>query len=166
MVILDEFGALLKRAERSEHTRGFVDMLTQVADRGSAKGRITKGDDPPALLSNLSLSVFGTTTPEDLPRGTALSLLRGGHLARYTICYITEARHLPDRDYLTTNETETIKMWGEAIQAAAKKHDGWFVLSPGAEHYLREYRQTISESFVVAVNSGEPDGGAIIRLVR
>jgi len=164
--ILDELGALLKRAERSDHTRGFVDMLTQIADRGSTKARITKGDDPPALLKNLSLSILATTTQEDLPRGTALSLLRGGHLARYTVSYVTEARSLPDRDYLTTAEMETVKRWGEAIRAAAQKHDRRFELSPGAELYLREYKQTISTKFVEAVNSGEPDGGAIIRLIR
>ncbi len=166
LVVLDEFGALLKRAERSEHTRGFVDMLTQIADRGSAKGRIIKGDDPPALLNNLSLSIFAATTPEDLQRDTALSLLRGGHLARYTISYVTEARPLPDRDYLTRDEIEAVKTWGIAIRTAAQKHEGRFELSQGAERYLREYKQTISQQFVEAVNSGEPDGGAIVRLVR
>lgn len=166
LTILDEFGALLKRAERSDHTRGFVDMLTQIADRGSTKARITKGDDPPALLKNLSLSILATTTPEDLQKETALSLLRGGHLARYIISYVTEARSLPDRDYLTIAEMETFKRWGVAIGAAAQTHGGRFELSSDAETYLREYRKTISENFVETVNSGGPDGGTIIRLIR
>jgi len=92
-------------------------------------------------------------------------LLRGGHLARYTICYITEARHLPDRDYLTQEESGLIKKWGESIRIASRDHGGRFVLSPAAKNYLDEYRQVISQDFVEAVNSGEPDGGAIVRLV-
>jgi len=166
LVILDEFGATLKRAEKSEHTRGFIDMLTQIADRGSAKGRITKGDDPPVLVPDISLSILATTTTEDLPQKSALSLLRGGHLARYTISYVTEGRLLPDRDYLLESEIRTLRRWRDDIKQAVDQRSGRFVLSSQASSHLQDFKQSISAEFVEAINSGEPDGGSIVRLIR
>jgi hypothetical protein len=165
LVLLDEFGALLSRAERSEREQGFLDMLTSIHDRGSAKPRITKGDDPPRTVSNISLSILATTTAEDLPQQRALSMLRGGHLARYVTCCVETARPFPDRKHLTLQEKDFCKVWRDHVIDKVALHQGRFTLSSDAAACLGEYRQAISEQFVTAINSGESDGGTIARLV-
>jgi|GEM_PF-3311089 len=166
MILLDEFGALLNRAERSEKDRDMVDSLTQVADRGAFRPRALKSEAPPRTVRDVSISICATTTPEDLPQHNTMHLLRGGHVARYMPCYITEARPLPERDYLTADETRSLRTWRDSILAAVSRHSHSFYLSAEARAVLSEYRRDVSERYVQAANSGDADSGAIVRLIR
>lgn len=165
-IFLDEAGALFKRAERSEKDRGLLDMITQTADSGSIRARILKSEAPPRTVRDVSMSVFATTTPEDLPQHNTMQLLRGGHLARYMTCYITEARPLPERDYLTTAETQSLRTWRDSVLAAVSRHNHSFYQSTEARAVLNEYRRDVSDRYVQAANSGDADSGAIVRLIR
>lgn len=166
MILLDEFGALLGRAERSEKDRDMVDSLTQIADRGAFRPRALKSESPPRTVRDVSISICATTTPEDLPQHNTMHLLRGGHVARYMPCYITEARPLPERDYLTADETRSLRTWRDSVMAAVSRHKHSFYLSAEARAVLNEYRRDVSDRYVQAANSGDADSGAIVRLIR
>jgi hypothetical protein len=166
MILLDEFGALLNRAERSEKDRDMVDSLTQIADRGAFRPRALKSEAPPRTVRDVSISICATTTPEDLPQHNTMHLLRGGHVARYMPCYITEARPLPERDYLTAAETRSLRTWRDSVLAAVSRHNHSFYLSAEARAVLGEYRRNVSDRYVQAANSGDADSGAIVRLIR
>ena len=169
LIVLDEIGRFINRADRGGTEADNMDCLTELADAGTIRPPLLKGQDtegPTKTIYDISFSLYGTTTSEDLPQGKAKKLLIGGFFSRQTLGIIDEVNPFPEKNYLTRDEMQRLTIWRDTIMKACQDADYAFTLSDGATAILKDYRAKISSKFVISANSAEHHSGQIIRRVK
>jgi hypothetical protein len=169
LIILDEIGSFIRRADRGGPERDNMDCITELADQGIIRPPLFKGtgeSEPTKTTHNVSFSLYGTTTKEDLPQKKAAHLLKGGFLARQLIGIIDEVKAPPEKDFLTTTEMDTLIQWRDQIMRACENAGFEFIFSESAQKVLKEYKERIGHEYEIAGNSHEHHAGMIIRKIK
>lgn len=169
LIILDEIGRFISRASKGGPESDNMDCITELADQGCIRPPLLKGtveQGPTKTIYGVSFGLYGTTTAEDLPQKKAANLLKGGFFSRQLIGIIDEVKGFPGKNYLTEQETLRVKLWRDCIMKSCKDAEYSFILDNSAVQVFQQYREKISQKFVISGNSHEHHAGQIIRRVK
>ncbi len=169
LIILDEIGRFISRADRGGPEADNMDCITELADQGCIRPPLLKGtleQGPTKTIYGVSFGLYGTTTGEDLPQKKAANLLKGGFFSRQIIGIIDEVKGFPEKNYLTEQELHQFRLWRDGIMDACRDAEYSYILDDSARQVFREYRAKISKKFVISGNSHEHHAGQIIRRVK